>query len=141
VPEWYFLPFYAILRATPDIGIPFTNIVFVGSKLAGVLLMFGSILIMFALPWIDKSSVRSATFRPQYRVLFWIFVINAVILGWLGQKPAEGIYIVLGRISLVIYFGYFAALAWLTYSGKEKTLPLPESISKAVLDKNNHAHH
>lgn len=141
VPEWYYLPFYAILRATPDIGIPFTNIVFIESKLAGVLLMFGSILIMFVLPWIDKSQVRSGSFRPLFRLLFWGFIINAVVLGWLGQKPAEGIYIIAGRICLSLYFGYFAALWILTRGGREKTLPLPESISKSVLASSTHAHH
>ena len=141
VPEWYYLPFYAILRATPDIGIPFTHITFIESKLAGVILMFGSILIMFALPWIDRSKVRSGSFRPVFRVLFWIFVINTIFLGYLGAQPAEGIYIVLGRISLALYFGYFAALWWMTAEGREKTLPLPESISKAVLAQSSHAHH
>ncbi|MDX2072796.1 MAG: cytochrome b/b6 [Alphaproteobacteria bacterium] len=141
VPEWYYLPFYAILRATPDIGIPFTGITFIESKLAGVLLMFGSILIMFVLPWIDKSPVRSGNFRPLFRWLFWLFIINAIVLGYLGAMPAEGIYIIIGRICLSIYFGYFIALWVLTRSGREKTLPLPESISKSVLSCCNHAHH
>jgi len=141
VPEWYYLPFYAILRATPDIGIPFTSIVFIESKLAGVLLMFGSILILFALPWIDRSTVRSGSFRPTFRVLFWIFILNAIALGYLGAMPAEGIYIILGRICLSIYFGYFVALWLLTAPGREKTLPLPESIGKSVLTCSNPAHH
>ena len=140
VPEWYYLPFYAILRATPDIGIPFTNIVFMESKLAGVLAMFGSILIMFVLPWIDKSPVRSGSFRPLFRVMFWVFIVNAIVLGWLGQKPAEGVYIIAGRVCLSIYFGYFVALWVLTRGGREKTLPLPESISKSVLSCRNHDH-
>ncbi|MFW0777724.1 MAG: cytochrome b [Rickettsiales bacterium] len=138
VPEWYFLPFYAILRATPDIGIPFTNIVFVESKLAGVLLMFASILILFVLPWIDRCKVRSGNFRPTFKLLYWVFIANAIFLGYLGAMPAEGIYITLGRIALCIYFGYFAAL-WLI-SKNEKTLPLPESISKAVLAKSANTH-
>ena len=140
VPEWYYLPFYAILRATPDIGIPFTNIVFVSSKLAGVCLMFASILIMFALPWIDRSKVRSGTFRPLFRVLYWLFIVNAIVLGYLGAQPAEGIYIIIGRICLALYFGYFAALWFLTGGNREKTLPLPESISTSVLA-STHAHH
>jgi ubiquinol-cytochrome c reductase cytochrome b/c1 subunit len=139
VPEWYFLPFYAILRATPDIGIPFTNVVFMSSKLAGVILMIGSILILFVLPWIDKSPVRSGDFRPAFKKLYWLFIANMVVLGYLGAMPAEGIYILIGRVCLTIYFGYFVALWFLTRHG-EKTLPLPESISKAVLA-SSHAHH
>lgn len=140
VPEWYFLPFYAILRAVPDIGIPFTSIVFVESKLAGVIAMFGSILIMFALPWIDRSKVRSATFRPIYKILFWVFVINACVLGYMGAMPAEGIYIWIGRACTLIYFGFFAVL--FAVSKNEKTLPLPKSIADAVLDKQTaSAHH
>lgn len=138
VPEWYFLPFYAILRATPDIGIPFTNIVFMESKLAGVLAMFGSILILFALPWIDRCKVRSGDFRPYFKPLYWLFILNMFFLGYLGAAPAEGIYVILGRIAMAIYFGYFVALYLM--SKNEKTLPLPESISQAVLSK-NHAHH
>ena len=75
VPEWYFLPFYAILRAVPD-------------KLGGVLLMFGAIAILFILPWLDRSPVRSARFRPVFRIFFWLLFIDAIALGYLGGKPA-----------------------------------------------------
>ncbi len=93
VPEWYFLPFYAILRAiTFNIGIPFTDIVLIDSKLGGVIAMFGSIAILFVLPWLDRSPVRSANYRPLYRQFFWIFAVVCVILGYLGSRPAEGIY-------------------------------------------------
>ena len=68
VPEWYFLPFYAILRAIPD-------------KLGGVIAMFSAIFVLFLLPWLDTSKVRSASFRPIYRILFWIFLVDAVVLG------------------------------------------------------------
>ena len=145
VPEWYFLPYYAILRAVPDIGIPFTNIVFIESKLAGVLGMFGSIIIMFALPWIDRCKVRSADFRPWYKPLFWIFVINACVLGYMGAQSADGHMfgfipnIVVSRIALCVYFGFFVVLFFM--SKKEKTLPLPESIAQAVLSKNTAAHY
>jgi quinol-cytochrome oxidoreductase complex cytochrome b subunit len=142
VPEWYFLPYYAILRATPDIGIPFTSIIFVSSKLAGVCAMLGSIAILFVLPWIDRSKVRSGAFRPQFKPLFWIFIIDVCVLGYMGAQPAEGIYLIISRIALVVYFGYFAALWWLSAPGREKTLPLPESISSAVLSsKTAAAHH
>jgi quinol-cytochrome oxidoreductase complex cytochrome b subunit len=146
VPEWYFLPFYAILRATPDIGIPFTNIVFISSKLAGVILMFASILIMFVLPWIDRCKVRSGAFRPVFKWLFWIFIINGVLLGYMGAQTADGYTLgipnlIISRVALTIYFAYFIAL-WVI-SKNEKTLPLPESISKSVLDSQaaHAAHH
>ena len=119
VPEWYFLPFYAILRAIPD-------------KLGGVIAMFSAIFVLFLLPWLDSSKVRSATFRPIYKKFFWIFVLNAVILGWVGSKPAEGHYILIGRIATIYYFAHFLIL--LPLLGKyEKHRPLPESISKPVL--------
>ena len=119
VPEWYFLPFYAILRAIPD-------------KLGGVIAMFSAIFVLFLLPWLDTSRVRSATFRPIFKKLFWIFTINAVLLGWIGSKPAEGLYLIIGRISTVYYFAHFLLiLPLLGYF--EKTRPLPTSISKPVL--------
>ena len=82
VPEWYFLPFYAILRAVPD-------------KLGGVLLMFGSIMVLFVLPWLDRSPVRSSTFRPWYKIFFWFLFVDCIALGYLGAMPAEGIYVTL----------------------------------------------
>jgi quinol-cytochrome oxidoreductase complex cytochrome b subunit len=124
VPEWYFLPFYAILRAVPD-------------KLIGVLAMFAAIAINFLLPWIDRSPVRSASFRPTYKIMFWVFVIDCVVLGYVGSQPPEGMFIPLGRIATGYYFLHFALLWFI--SGREKTLPLPESISKSVLA--SHTHH
>ncbi|MSP04940.1 MAG: cytochrome b [Acetobacteraceae bacterium] len=119
VPEWYFLPFYAILRSVPD-------------KLMGVLLMFGSILVLFVLPWLDSSPVRSARFRPIYRVLFWLFVIVCVVLGMVGAHKPEGIWVIIGRACTAYYFLHFLII--LPILGKlERPLPLPESISKAVL--------
>ena len=119
VPEWYFLPFYAILRAIPD-------------KLGGVIAMFSAIFVLFLLPWLDTSKVRSATFRPIYKILFWIFLVNAIVLGWVGSKPAEGIYIIISRIATLYYFLHFLIL--LPLLGKfERNRPLPESIGKPVL--------
>ena len=119
VPEWYLLPFYAILRSVPD-------------KLGGVLLMFGSLFVLVILPWLDTSKVRSAIFRPMYRQFFWIFVIDTLALGYLGAMPAEGVYLFLARISTAYYFLHFIvilpALGFL-----EKTDPLPASISEPVL--------
>src|SRR5690606_10251488 len=85
VPEWYFLPFYAILRAIPN-------------KLLGVVAMFGAILILFAMPWLDRSRVRSARFRPVYKWFFWLLVIDCVVLTWVGANPPEGKFILIGRI-------------------------------------------
>jgi len=118
VPEWYFLPFYAILRAIPD-------------KLLGVIAMFAAILILFVLPWLDTSRVRSAKFRPVYKVLFWAFFINCLILGYIGGKPAEGVYIIVGRLSTAVYFLFFLSLPFIGWFERPK--PLPDSISKAVL--------
>ena len=118
VPEWYLLPFYAILRAVPD-------------KLGGVALMFGAIFVMFLLPWLDTSKVRSARYRPLFRQFFVLFIIDCLILGYLGAKPAEGIYIVLARVATVYYFAHFLVI--LPILGLvEKTKEVPESISAPI---------
>ncbi|GGD28253.1 cytochrome b [Aureimonas glaciei] len=132
VPEWYFLPFYAMLRA-----ITF-NIGPIDSKLGGVLVMFGSIIVLFFVPWLDTSRVRSTSYRPIYRIFFWIFVVNAIILGWLGSRPAEGIYPILALIGTIYYFGHFLIL--LPLLGLIETpKKLPGSISEAVLAKHGGA--
>ena len=119
VPEWYLLPFYAILRSVPD-------------KLGGVILMFGAIFILFVLPWLDTSKVRSAVFRPIYRQFYWIFVIDVLMLGYMGAMPAEGIYLVLARVGTIYYFLHFIVV--LPVVGLlEKTDPIPMSISEPVL--------
>jgi ubiquinol-cytochrome c reductase cytochrome b subunit len=119
VPEWYFLPFYAILRAIPD-------------KLGGVTMMFGSLLILFALPWLDTSKVRSGVYRPMFKVFFALFTVNFVALGYLGGKPPEGWYVILSRLSTFYYFAYFLLI--LPVLGKvEKTKAVPESISAAEI--------
>jgi ubiquinol-cytochrome c reductase cytochrome b/c1 subunit len=125
VPEWYFLPFYAILRAVPD-------------KLLGVLAMFGAIAVLFILPWLDRSKVRSATFRPIYKVFFWVFVVDCLILGWLGANPAEGVYVWMSRVATLYYFFHFVVLLPLL-SKIETPLPMPASIADAVLAKGKHA--
>src|SRR5437868_6969871 len=119
VPEWYYLPFYAILRAIPN-------------KLLGVIALFGSIGILAFLPWLDTSRVRSANYRPLLRQFFWIFIAVTVGLGWLGSKPAEGGYVIAARILTFYYFAHFfiilPVLGWV-----EKTKPLPNSISESIL--------
>jgi len=126
VPEWYFLPFYAILRA-----ITF-DILFIPAKLGGVLLMFGSIAVLFILPWLDRSSVRSAKFRPIYKWFFWIFLADCILLGYLGAQPAEGIFVVLAQLGTLYYFAHFLVLLPLLGS-LERPTPLPSSISEPVL--------
>ncbi|MEI2383619.1 cytochrome b/b6 [Breoghania sp. JC706] len=121
VPEWYFLPFYAILRAIPD-------------KLGGVIAMFGAIAVLFVLPWLDTSRVRSATYRPIYKQFFWIFAIVCVVLGWLGSKPPEGGYVLASRICTAYYFIHFLVILPLL-GFLEKPKPLPASINEAVLEK------
>ncbi|NBV54317.1 MAG: cytochrome b [Proteobacteria bacterium] len=113
VPEWYFLPFYAILRAIPI-------------KELGVLAMFGSILIMFVLPWLDRSKVRSARFRPIYKQMFWLFVANFFVLGWCGAMPAEGIYVTISQVATTFYFAFFALLPLI--AKYEKPHPIPATI-------------
>jgi ubiquinol-cytochrome c reductase cytochrome b subunit len=121
VPEWYFLPFYAILRAIPD-------------KLGGVIAMFGSIAVLAFLPWLDTSKVRSGTYRPIFKVFFWFFVVCCVGLGYLGAMPAEGGYITAARILTFFYFAFFLfALPALGFF--EETRPLPASIADDVLAK------
>ena len=94
VPEWYFLPFYAILRSIPD-------------KLGGVICMAASLIVLIALPYFNTSKVRSAVFRPLYRKAFWWFFVNCLILGWIGQKVVEYPYVEIGQIATVLYFLYF----------------------------------
>ena len=122
VPEWYYLPFYAILRAIPD-------------KLLGVVAMFGSILVWFILPWLDTSKVRSATYRPIFKQLFWLLMIDFFILGVVGANPPEGWWITVGQIATFYYFAHFLILLPLV-GLLETPKPLPSSISDAVLAKN-----
>jgi ubiquinol-cytochrome c reductase cytochrome b/c1 subunit len=129
VPEWYFLPFYAILRSVPDIWLLFFTI---PSKLAGVIAMFGSIGVLFVLPWLDTSPVRSARFRPIYKWFVGVLLIACVVLGVCGAHRPEGIYVILGRIATLYYYFHFLIL--LPLLGKlERPRPLPASISAAVL--------
>ncbi len=121
VPEWYLLPFYAILRSVP-------------SKLGGVILMFSAILILFLLPWLDTSRVRSAKFRPVFKQFFWIFLANCLLLGVVGAKPPEGIWVLIGRLATVYYFAHFLLICPLV-GWFERPRPLPTSINEAVLPK------
>ena len=119
VPEWYFLPFYAILRAIP-------------SKLGGVVAMFASVFILAFVSWLDTSRVRSARYRPVYRWFFWLFVFTCLALGYLGSKPPEGIYVFWARIFTFYYFAHFL-LVMPILGISEKPSPMPRSITEAVL--------
>jgi len=121
VPEWYLLPFYAILRAIP-------------SKLGGVLVMGAAIAVLFIVPWLDTSKVRSATFRPLYKQFYWIFLLNCIALGYLGSQNPEGLFLVASRICTAYYFIHFL-IVMPVLGLVEKPRPIPESITKAVLEK------
>lgn len=125
VPEWYFLPFYAILRAVPD-------------KLGGVVAMVGSIFILFALPWLDWAKTRSGTYRPLFRQFFYIFVAVCLLLGYLGAQPAEGIYITLARLASIYYFAHFLIILPVL-NFVEKPKDMPASIADAILPKTEQA--
>ena len=119
VPEWYFLPFYAILRAIP-------------SKLGGVIAMVSAVLVLLFVPWLDTSRVRSAKYRPYYRIAFWAFVFTCIALGWLGSKPAEQPYVFWAQFFTICYFAFFfVALPVLGLI--ETPNVLPRSISESVL--------
>src|ERR671912_1152422 len=125
VPEWYFLPFYAILKSfTVDFILP--------AKLWGVLAMFASILLLFFLPWLDKSPVRSGSYRPTFRIFFWILVVDVLILGWMCGLPAEEPYVMISQVATIYYFAHFLIILPVL-SIVERTEPLPNSISESVL--------
>ncbi len=117
-PEWYFWPFYAILRAfTVDIfGIP--------AKLLGVIAMFGSIILLFFLPWLDKSPVRSGNYRPTFKLFFWLLVADVLVLGYCGGSPAEEPFVMISQVASAYYFAHFLIILPLL-SMFERTLPLP----------------
>lgn len=125
VPEWYFLPFYGILKAfTIDFILP--------AKLWGVLAMFGSILILFFLPWLDKSPVRSANYRPTYRWFLIVLLIDVLLLGYLGGANPTPFIVALTQIATAYYFLHFLVVLPVV-SSMERPLPLPNSITEAVL--------
>jgi ubiquinol-cytochrome c reductase cytochrome b/c1 subunit len=126
VPEWYLLPYYAILRSITFsiFGIP--------AKLLGVICSFGSLFMLFIVPWLDTSPVRSARFRPVYKWVFWLLVIDVLALGWVGFNPPQGIVVSVGQIATLYYYVHFLILfpliGWF-----ERPHPLPTSIAATVL--------
>ena len=126
VPEWYFYPFYAILRA-------FTFDFILSAKLWGVLAMFASILVWFFLPWLDKSPVRSGHYRPLFRKFFWFGLIPTMIVLFIcGGAPAEEPFVMISQIATAYYFLHFLVILPII-SSIEKPEPLPYSITEAVL--------
>jgi ubiquinol-cytochrome c reductase cytochrome b subunit len=118
VPEWYFLPFYAILRAIP-------------SKLGGVIAMFGAILVLFFIPWLDTSRVRSLRYRPIFYWFFWAFVFDALALGYIGSQPAEGSWVFWGQVFTVYYFVHFLVIMPIV-GLIETPSPMPDSIEDSI---------
>ena len=94
VPEWYFLPFYAILRSIPN-------------KIGGVIAMFGSLIILFTIPFTNSSEIRSTMFRPLFKILYWLLVVAFLILGWIGQMPVDYPFTEVGVIAMIYYFSFF----------------------------------
>lgn len=121
VPEWYFLPFYAMLRA-----ITF-DILFIDSKLGGVIAMFGSIILLVLLPWLDTSRVRSGRYRPSFKIWFWIFAFNFVLLMWCGAMPPEQPYVIISQLATLYYFVFLLVILPLL-GVLEKPLTPAESI-------------
>ena len=125
VPEWYFWPFYAILRSfTVDFILP--------AKLWGVIAMFGSIILLFFLTWIDRSPVRSTNYRPLYKPFFWVLMLDILVLGYCGGSHAEEPYIMISQIATMYYFAHFLIILPIV-SAIERPLPLPSSITASVL--------
>jgi quinol-cytochrome oxidoreductase complex cytochrome b subunit len=131
VPEWYFLPFYAILRSVPD-------------KLVGVLSLFAALGVLFFVPWLDTSPVRSARFRPVYKTYFWLFVADCIILGYVGAHAVDATLLntgipllVIGRIAAIYYFAFFLIIMPIV-GWTEKPNPLPDSIANSVLSNAPH---
>jgi ubiquinol-cytochrome c reductase cytochrome b/c1 subunit len=121
VPEWYFLPFYAILRAIPN-------------KLLGVIAMFSSIIILFFAPWLDTSRVRSCKYRPVYAWFLYAFLFSVIALGYLGSKPPEGEYVLWARVFTAYYFIHFLIIMPIVGVMETPSI-MPRSITESVLGK------
>ncbi|WP_305782059.1 cytochrome b [Candidatus Thiodiazotropha endoloripes] len=119
-PVWYFTPFYAILRAVPSIA---------GSAFPGVVAMFASILILFFMPWLDRSPVKSIRYKGTlYKVMLWVFVVNFILLGYLGTQPTTDLYKLLAQIGTIYYFAFFLLMP--IYSKMDNTKPVPERVTE-----------
>ncbi|MCP4700108.1 MAG: cytochrome bc complex cytochrome b subunit [Gammaproteobacteria bacterium] len=115
VPLWYFTPFYAILRAVPD-------------KLGGVIAMGGAIAVLFILPWLDRSPVKSIRYKGNiYKGALAIFIVSFIVLGWLGTQPATPLFTNLARLFGILYFAFFLLMPF--YSRMDKTKPVPDRVT------------
>jgi quinol-cytochrome oxidoreductase complex cytochrome b subunit len=131
VPEWYFLPFYAMLRAITDDLWIIQILPLIDGKLGGVIAMFGSIIVLFFVPWLDTSRERSTRYRPIYKWFFWLLVIDCLALGYLGAKPPEGGYLIAGQIATAYYFIHF--LVVMPVVGMIETpKPKPRTIADSI---------
>jgi ubiquinol-cytochrome c reductase cytochrome b subunit len=118
-PVWYFTPFYAMLRAVPS---------FAGTQVWGVLVMGGAVLILFFLPWLDRSPVRSVRYRgPIFKFMLGVFVVSFIALGVCGLKPPSGIYPMLARVCTIAYFAFFLLMPW--YTKIDRVKPVPERVT------------
>lgn len=128
VPEWYFLPFYAMLRA-----ITF-NIGPISSTFAGVIVLVSSIVVLLFIPWLDRSKVKSARYRPLYKLFFWLFIADVVFLGWLGSQPISNATILSAQIATAYYFVFFLVI--MPFLPKfERNLTVPKSITEDMQEK------
>lgn len=128
VPEWYFLPFYAMLRA-----ITF-NIGPISSTFAGVIVLVSSIVVLLFIPWLDRSKVKSARYRPLYKLFFWLFIADVVFLGWLGSQPISNATILSAQIATAYYFVFFLVI--MPFLPKfERYLMVPKSITEDMQEK------
>ena len=119
-PLWYLTPFYSVLRAIPPMF---------GSQLPGVLAMFAALLILIALPWLDRSKVKSIRYRSwPYKVALSIFVVTFIVLGWLGMQAVTPLYSLLAQIFTALYFAFFILMPWFTSIGETK--PVPERTTE-----------
>jgi ubiquinol-cytochrome c reductase cytochrome b subunit len=133
VPEWYFLPFYAMLRAITDDLWIIQILPLIDGKLGGVIAMFGSIIVLFFVPWLDTSHERSTRYRPIYKWFFWLLVIDCLALGYLGAKPPEGGYLIAGQIATAYYFIHFLVVmpvVGIIETPKPKPRTIADSIFK-----------
>lgn len=128
VPEWYFLPFYAMLRA-----ITF-NIGPISSTFAGVIVLVSSIVVLLFIPWLDRSKVKSARYRPLYKLFFWLFIADVVFLGWLGSQPISNATILSAQIATAYYFVFFFVIMPLLPKF-ERNLTVPKSITEDMQEK------
>ncbi|RTZ60034.1 MAG: cytochrome b [Gammaproteobacteria bacterium] len=118
-PVWYFTPYYAILRAVPS---------FAGTQIWGVIAMFGAIVMLFLLPWLDRSPVKSIRYKgPIFKAALAIFVVDFLLLGWLGTQPATPVLTQMARVATIIYFAFFLLMP--IYSKIDKTKPVPDRVT------------